>query len=316
MDWLLARPWLACPVLLTMTVVAVGRPLAAADVSAHLPNLYLVLIGGGTFALGMLMVYILLRRWVYAAFPLGLALAAAFLLSFLWIADTRAHLDPDEAAEAFRTQKVEQVRTSGGFVFGPGADGTTHVALASPGLVRSLNRRLIDLKDVPPRPFPMPGILPLLTLLALAVYAILWTRGECNGSVRVRAALLFGLLTVYLAWWFTAAVRLPTWLDGEINIAGQTIGAYYVQHFVLAVAGLGFSVGAARKLADERLSKAAQAGWGALLFTVHLTFMAGVYLVYYQTPGTPALLWQLVYITLGALVWWAIVPAPRVEEGS
>jgi len=310
-DWLLARPWLTCGSLVLLAAAVVVRPLAAARVSANLPNPVLVGMVAFSFMAAAVVTHFMLRRHVYAALPVAAAVAALVLLILLWGVDTRIHFDADDAAEAFRTNKVQHVRTTGGFVFGFGLDEKSHVAVASPSLIRALARRAIDLEAAPPRAFPMPGLLPLIASLAIAVYVLVRGRGERRRAVAARSALLFGLLTLYMVWWFTDAARFPMWM-GEQGMES----AYYVQHVVLAVAGLGFPIFVSGALANERLSDLARAGWGALFFTTLLTLMAGMYLVYCQTPGTPALLWLLLYITLGAIVWWASVPAPRLEEGS
>jgi hypothetical protein len=293
-----------------LAAAALVRPLLSAKVSANLPNSVLVAVVAGTFIVALLVVRVVRGGPVSAAIPVAAAFATAALQLLLWAADTHIYLDADIAAEAFRDQQVRDVRTTGGFVFGSGSDGKAHVAMITPRLVRALARHAIDLEAVPPRAFPMPGLLPLVAALAIALYAVLRGRGERAPAVRARAAMLYGLLTLYMAWWFTDAARLPMWLDHKIQ------SAYYVQHVVLAVAGLGFTIFGSRKLADDRLSDAARAGWSALFFSVPLILMAGMYLVFYQTPGTPALFWLLLYIIIGALVWWATVPAARMEVGS
>ena len=142
----------------------------------------------------------------------GLGIFGAILWS---IYDYNYYFSPEDAAQAFETQVDESTLTnSGDLLFGRGKKSGTHVAPITPSLVRALDRRNVQIGgyQARQRELAVPGILPVLFLVALLIFSMGWNlfkrpyiarvdQIEAEAHQHARVTLLFGLTSLYVVFW-------------------------------------------------------------------------------------------------------------------
>lgn len=221
------------------------------------------------------------------------AFGARFVLATTW------HSDPIDAARAFDVDVNGLDLTSTGTVlFGPGDDGRTHMAWITPDLVRALTQRFVSVnvwfaKD---RDCSLPGFGPVAALLALAALGGLWPMGR-------RRALPPWLLAVHLyvaLWW---SVSQTGFITRELGLHP----AVFLFAAFLVVLAIAHAVCIRRGLARTWGTPAAEA-WVTVAHAPMLALVAGIYLVTFKSPGSPAFLWMTLYVAAGALAWRASLP--------
>ena len=153
--------------------------------------------------------------------------------------------------------------------------------------------------------FPLPGVLPIGLAHLFAAIGLLLRL--CRGPLtRGQGALLagaFGVCNWYLVWWLAAAVQDAWFQEGRPHF-GELVG----NMIYMLPLGLVFTLVGCSKVADARLHDRQRAGWTSLYFFTHFAAVAGVYLVSYKSPWTPAFAWLSAYLTAASLCWLLALP--------
>lgn len=243
------------------------------------------------------------------------------------LANTHYHSDADEAAKAFASASVYQVKNSSTLLFAETNDGQTHIASLTPELTRALRRYTVripkqdavdqsnmifpelantktnglpSLDDIPQ--MPTPGWTPLLLLLLTIIgYPLLkaaknsWSYLALPGNI----LLMFGLLNLYLLFWFAIA---PAGSLADIFYFLPKTSPYNIIPGMLLVSFIcGITLIAAVK---NRLGSAApnmvKKGWICFFYFMNLFTIGGIYALSFKNNGNPVLPWLFCYVLLSA----------------
>ena len=248
-------------------------------------------------------------EWLTAAEINKVALAVALLSGLILVveaaAELRFHFSDEAAAAAFSRQDItETITNSGRVLFSRTPDGVTHAAWIRPGLVRALRNRgtSVNPEGANDLEYPLPGILPLLVLLAVFVHVFRsggkgWETEERAGR---RFLLTFGVIQLYVLGWSVSGVARMFYPDMRLH-------PEWLLPILMFVILSALFLGAIYWLQTER-SGGALAGWLALFFLVHLTSIAGSYAISSAADGSPVFFWTVAYMFVASSGWLAAAP--------
>lgn len=275
-------------------------------------------------------------RWAFgkvpgdAAWPLAaviLFVIATGWLGYQALARTQFHFSPAVAAEAFRKDANFNLYLTGNLIYGVTADGkTTHIAHFTPMMVRALDRNQTSVfSPLRPREYPLPGVLPVAVLLTLAFVALQRKRREARVQqgepqqpdiATARALLIFGLVNLYVVAWLALGQRNSLFMDTRFFQAGVIDPDGLVNAMLLLVASGAVLAVVYRKIEEKRLPLATRLGWTWFYFAASLSAVAWSYGFSNAAPGSPVLLWILLYLAAGALCWFTIHPEDATRKPS
>lgn len=303
-----------CVVLLSLFAL---RPLLETRTTPSLPNWLAAGAGAGALLLAWAVVRRGTRRSPHLALPIAVAAVAVVVLAVYWGRDARLHWAGATAAVHFTDAPSSGVHSSADLLYVTDDDaGLTHLARIEPSLIRAITASGYGLRVGGDPEFPLPGWLPLLSLVALAIFAVMGIRRGQADLVRRRCLLLFGLINLYLVWWLVAAMDPPVYREGPTDQAQVRLEEFKViEYAVFGGLGLLFTLAIGSKIGHSSLTPPEQAGWATLCFALQLGLIAGLYLVTSNQPGNPAAAWIAAYALAASLVWGIAVAVPQAVPG-
>lgn len=277
--------------------------------------------GGILLLLGALIVLQLEHQWP-GFLLIGLAAAAFALLcapprylpilvAFValagfggrWVLSTSWHRDPVDAARAFDTEAhALDSAATGSVVFAPGLDGRTHMARVTPDLVRALDQRSRSLNwNLNERECTLPGLAPIVALLLLAAI------GALKPELRRRALppWILGVHLYMAVWW---SLSQTGFITSDLNL--HVPAAFFAVFIAVLALATGWIL---RRHIDRACDGPAAESWIAASHSLMLVLVAGIALVTFKSPGSPVVLWTLLYVGAGALCWTASRSAAGVK---
>ncbi len=326
---LLRRPERVGAALMIGLLLLMYRPLVAAF--SHPVGSLSELSGGGLtvvhgvqfFPPWSLLACAALAAWIAIAGLAGSATSTPLALGSLCVAalvyqckDVRFHGSAADAVAAFEGEHMSFFQTAGPLLFGATGqdDQTIHMAAVTPDLVRELDRQGREVLAPKEDELPMPGLLPLVLLLATAVTGWWRQRRMLPGQSDAFewTPVVFGTVNLYMVLWFVAVTHgVLTPVSADPNDPPSP-WALVLGIGLLALTAVPFSWMLCLRMQRSPSAPSALASrWGAVFYLVHLAAVGGVFLVSEHTPGSPVGLWLLTYIGLGTLCWRASVSPAR-----
>ncbi|HEY2587286.1 MAG TPA: hypothetical protein VGI81_16185 [Tepidisphaeraceae bacterium] len=247
------------------------------------------------------------------ALPMGVLVLC--IAAFVYQAkDVRYHADADDAVAAFEADAVHVFQNAGGFLFGTGLhnDQITHIAAITPELVRALDRKARNVYTLKPTEVPLPGWLPLVLLLGIAIAGLAGRGGGWTAA-------LFGLLNLYMVWWSVAVTHGVMPPPDDVPETRIDAFEFSFKLVCLVAAAVPFTWIVCGRLQDAARAErpALSARWASIYYLVQSGAIGGIFLVSQRTAGTPVGLWLLAYLALGSLCWMASVRAAGpVRQGN
>lgn len=271
-------------------------------------------------------------------------LAGFFALALLvWIAVRSAtfYFDSDQAAEGMKQARIapRAFSNTDTVLFGRDNAGRMHYAVLTPDLVRGLRERGVgvgaptDFQSDRLRPllvvdasghadraeFPLPGVLPLLGLLAVLAAILSGLSTRTTGATSRKSAprswlarrLAVAMFVVsYVCVWFATAQYPFIHGNGVLNQAHK--GAKIILALLVVIA----AVVVFRKFRDAQLPARGAAAWASLFLLLMLIFPWFAFLPGIRTDGSPVELWLLLYSLVltacAAAICWRV---QRIEAG-
>ena len=262
----------------------------------------------------------------WALLPLFTIIVAAFALAGT-LSNTHYHSDAENAAKAFASPSVYQIKNSSSFLFAETNEGETHIAALNPELIRALRSynvkiprqdpldrspiRFVEtintklnglprLDDIPQ--MPIPGWTPLLLLLLILIsYPIL--RALKNSwsylALPQHIILVFGLLNLYMLYWFAIASvgSLEDIFYGIPKVAPYTMLPGML--LVSFICGITLVVTVKKRL-ESAAPNIVKKGWISFFFFINLFTLGCIYALSFKNNGNPVLPWLFCYMLLSA----------------
>jgi hypothetical protein len=243
--------------------------------------------------------------------PVLLMAITGIWFGYRLLVQTKIHWTPTDAAAVFRNDVAYRIYVTGGMMYGVSIDGTTtHVAHLTPALMRAIYRSglnpALSGETSANAEYPLPGVLPLLALIVIAV-AVYWqskqpARAPPTPALTVLTA--FGLMNLYVVWWLVSAQEGVLDGDEKTSWVNPDWGTSTVLLLVPALCTL---AAMRRKILQTTLRRAVRVGWLGSYFLAALAPLAWSYRYSNATPGSPALLWILLYLACAGLCWFLLV---------
>ena len=262
----------------------------------------------------------------WALLPVFVIIVASFALTGI-LSSTHYHSDPEEAAKAFASPSVYQIKNSSSFLFAETEKGESHIASLNPGLLRSLRKYNVrfpnkdafeqapillpgmkdprangipSLDDIPQ--MPTPGWTPLLLLLLILIFYPLGRAVKNSWSYLAlpqHIVLVFGLLNLYILYWFAiaSAGSLEKIFFGIPKVSPYT--AIPGMLLVSFICGITLVITVKNRLASSA-PVTVKKGWTSFFYFMHLFTLASVSALSFKNNGNPVLPWLFCYVLLSA----------------
>jgi hypothetical protein len=229
----------------------------------------------------------------------GLLLVATLLHDI--VGRTVFYGSPEDAGKAFAAISHVDVVQTVSLAYVVDDQGVRHVTWLTPGFIRAAEANGVRF-GVWDRPndFPIPGLLPIIALLALAIWQL---RQPRSAAVAARSVLGFGIVSLYVVVWIgvvESGVLFRDLLIVDPDVLGTTIE-------LLLAGGLGLGL-VHRRVERGQAPQAALEFWVALLFAAFYVALVLEYVDGPTRPGSPGKLWVLAYGVAGALCLIAATP--------
>jgi tetratricopeptide (TPR) repeat protein len=246
------------------------------------------------------------------------SLAAFATFGSLYFGHTVVHWSTNDAVSAFRTKVGPlDIFVNGDWVYGISPDGaTTHIAAFSPALYRALDQANVEIGEFKyPVQLPVPGILPILTLLVLCAAALWRWRRATDGANApalwtARCFIAFGLLQLYVVFWLLSAQQGVEIATGDIRPEWIEGAAFLVVSQLVLIASIYDRLKAGLLPAQQLW------GWIGLYSATSLAMLPWAYYFSDASRRGPALLWICFYLGLAAMLWWLLMAQRQAAKAT